>query len=398
VPRREAEPGTSQPGLFQPAPLPVAKLDAAERLACLRLIRSENVGPVTFRALINHYGGASRALQALPEITRRSGRKKPIRICPVHQAEAELDAARRCGAEPLFTIEPNYPAALAIVEAPPPLLYVKGRAALLNQPAIAIVGSRESSAAGIKMARSFARGLGDAGYVIVSGLARGIDGAAHEIALATGTIAVLAGGLDIVYPPEHKALQERIGMEGCLVSEQPPGFSPRGQDFPRRNRIISGIALGVVIVEAAARSGTLVTARYALEQGRDVFSVPGHPLDPRAEGTNRLIKQGATLVTEANDILAALAPISGLSERAAPPRYPFQAPAREAPPPGPPPDVGDGVRSSVLQVLSPAPVDLDAIIAATGQPARIVQIALMELELAGRIARPGPGLIALQPE
>jgi DNA processing protein len=398
VPRREAEPGTSQPGLFQPAPLPVAKLDAAERLACLRLIRSENVGPVTFHALINHYGGASRALQALPEITRRSGRKKPIRICPVHQAEAELDAARRCGAEPLFTIEPNYPAALAIVEAPPPLLYVKGRAALLNQPAIAIVGSRESSAAGIKMARSFARGLGDAGYVIVSGLARGIDGAAHEIALATGTIAVLAGGLDIVYPPEHKALQERIGMEGCLVSEQPPGFSPRGQDFPRRNRIISGIALGVVIVEAAARSGTLVTARYALEQGRDVFSVPGHPLDPRAEGTNRLIKQGATLVTEANDILAALAPISGLSERAAPPRYPFQAPAREAPPPGPPPDVGDGVRSSVLQVLSPAPVDLDAIIAATGQPARIVQIALMELELAGRIARPGPGLIALQPE
>ncbi|MEQ1717506.1 MAG: DNA-processing protein DprA [Hyphomicrobium sp.] len=389
-------PTLAEPGLFQPAPLPVAKLDCGERLACLRLIRSDNVGPVAFRQLINHYGGATNALQALPEIARRGGRGKPIRICPAHQAEAELDAARRCGAEPVFTIEPHYPAALAVLAAPPPRLYIKGRPELLNRPAIAIVGSRESSAAGIKIARMFARGLGDAGYVIVSGLARGIDGAAHDTALATGTVAVLAGGLDIVYPPEHKALQERIALEGCLVSEQPPGFSPRGQDFPRRNRIISGIALAVVIVEAAARSGTLVTARYALEQGREVFSVPGHPLDPRAEGTNRLIKQGATLVTEANDILVALAPISGLSETAGRPPYPLAVPQTAAPVSSPPPDVGDSVRQGVLSVLGPAPVNFDAITGATGLTARLVQVALMELELAGRIARPGPGLIALK--
>ena len=211
----------------------------------------------------------------------------------------------------------------------------------------------------------------------------------------------LAGGLDIVYPPEHKTLQERIGVEGCLVSEQPPGFSPRGQDFPRRNRIISGIALAVTIVEAAERSGTLITARFAAEQGREVFAVPGHPLDPRAEGTNKLIKDGATLVTEAGDILAALAPLTGLSE--GPPAHPAFA-ARQlldqgaAPARPPPADVGDDARGQVNAVLGPAPVDLDAILAATGLTARVVQVALMELDLAGRLTRPGPGLIALKPE
>ena len=378
---------------FKPAPLPIARLDAREKLACLRLIRSDNVGPVAFRELINLFGGAGKALEALPELTKRAGRGKPIRICPKAQAEEELASAAKFGAEPVFTIEPGYPALLAELEAPPPMLYIRGRAELLNQPAVAIVGSREASAAGLKLARSFARGIGDAGYVIVSGLARGIDGAAHEAALPTGTIAVLAGGLDRIYPPEHAGLHEKIAREGCLVSEQPPGFSPRGQDFPRRNRIISGMSHGVVIVEAAARSGTLVTARYANEQGREVFAVPGHPLDPRAEGTNRLIKTGATLVTDASDVIAALAPISGLSETA-------PMPVTEFPiaPPAPSLAVSDAAFERIAAVLGPAPTDVDAIIAATGLETRLVQIALMELELAGRIARPGPGLIALKPD
>lgn len=282
-----------------------------------------------------------------------------------------------------------------MLDAPPPLLYVKGRTGLLNAPSVAIVGSRESSAAGVKLARHFAKGLGDAGYVVVSGLARGIDGAAHETALARGTVAVLAGGLDIVYPPEHRTLQERIAAEGCLVSEQRPGFIPRGQDFPKRNRIISGIANGVIIVEAAARSGTLVTARYAAEQGREVFAVPGHPLDPRAEGTNRLIKNGATLVTEVGDVLSILAPLTGLRE-APPGPAPFPQPV--LPPPLPPPEFGDQDRDRVWQALGPAPVDVGAVIEATGLPVRVVQIALMELELAGRLTRPGPGLVAALPD
>lgn len=389
APRREP------PNLFRPAPLPVATLGPDEQLACLRLIRSDNVGPVTFRELVNTYGGAARALEALPEIARRAGRGKPIRICPAHQAKAELEAAQACGAQPIFTIEPNYPARLAMLDAPPPLLYVKGRAGLLNAPGVAIVGSRESSAAGVKLARHFAKGLGDAGYVVVSGLARGIDGAAHETALASGTVAVLAGGLDIVYPPEHRTLQDRIGVEGCLVSEQRPGFTPRGQDFPKRNRIISGIASGVIIIEAAARSGTLVTARYAAEQGREVFAVPGHPLDPRAEGTNRLIKNGATLVTEVGDVLSILAPLTGLREA---PLVSDPFPQPVSPPPMPPPEFGDGDRDRVWQALGPAPVDVGAIIEATGLPVRVVQIALMELELAGRLTRPGPGLVAALPD
>jgi len=389
VPKRE------QAELFQPAPLPVAQLGPEERIACLRLIRSENVGPVAFRELINLYGGAAKALEALPELTRRGGRRRPIHILPRQEAENELGAAARCGAEPLFTIEPGYPAVLAALEAPPPMLYVKGRPELLNRAAIAIVGSRESSAAGQKLARHFAIGLGEAGYVVVSGLARGIDGAAHAAALPQGTVAVLAGGIDTVYPPEHAKLQSEISREGCLVTEQPPGFVPRGADFPRRNRIISGMSLGVVIVEAAARSGTLVTARYAAEQGREVFAVPGHPLDPRAEGTNALIKKGATLVTEVSDVISALEPISGLRDRS----LPAIAPAPAASPPSPADTtLDDSTRQQLISALSPAPTEIDAILAATGLSIRAVQIGLMELELSGRIVRPGPGLIALRPE
>jgi DNA processing protein len=308
-----------------PAPLPQAPLDAAQRLACLRLIRSDNVGPVTFRELINHFGGAERALEALPELSRKGGRRQALRICPRNIAEAELEAADRIGARPLFTIEPGYPPALAAVEVPPPLLYVKGNAGHLTRPMVAIVGARNGSAAGQKLARLFASHLGAAGFVIASGLARGIDAAAHEAALDTGTVAVLAGGIDNVYPPENAGLQSEIGERGCLVTENPPGFVPRAQDFPRRNRIISGLALGVLIVEAARRSGTLITARMAGEQRREVFAIPGHPLDPRAEGTNALIKSGATMVTEPEDVLSALAPM--LREGPSPP---FLAPTERS--------------------------------------------------------------------
>lgn len=405
--KAETESAKAQAALFQPAPLPVASLDAAERMACLRLIRSENVGAVTFRELINHFGGAARAIDALPELSRRGGRARAIKPCALEDAEAELERAAKAGATPVFTIEPGYPAALAATEAPPPLLYVKGRAELLNRPAVAIVGSRQCSAAGAKLAGVLSRDLAAAGYVIVSGLARGIDRVSHEMALNSGTVAVLAGGVDTIYPPEHAALQARIAAEGCLVSERPAGFEARGKDFPRRNRIISGMSLAVVVVEAAARSGTLTTARFAAEQGREVFAVPGHPLDPRAEGTNKLIKSGATLVTEAGDVIEALRPISGLAEADPSYRLSSSGPAKadgtaerhqssSRSSASTIPTVDDAARASVLAALGPAPADVDAIVRTTDLPIRLVQITLMELDLAGRLDRPGPGLIALK--
>jgi DNA processing protein len=365
------EPGREPRTRLTPAPLPQAPLDAAQRLACLRLIRSDNVGPVTFRELINHFGGAEPALEALPELSRRGG-LKAIRIFPAPQAEAELEAAEAIGARPLFTIEPGYPPALAALDAPPPLLYVRGEGAHLLRPTFAIVGARNASAAGQKLARTFAG------------------------ALETGTIAVLAGGLDNVYPPEHAELQARIGEAGCLISENPPGFVPRAQDFPRRNRIISGIAMGVLIVEAARRSGTLITARTAAEQGREVFAMPGHPLDPRAEGTNRLLKTGATMATEPEDILEVLRPMleGGAAADAQAARAPAPA-ADRRPQAAPMPEIGAADRARLLAALGPAPVDIDELVRATGLPPRAMQIALIELALAGRIERHGHQLVSL---
>jgi len=382
---------------FTAAPLPVAVLDDAQRLACLRLIRSENVGPVTFRALINHFGGAQAALEALPELAGRGGRRRPVRICPRQVAEAELQAAAKASANIIFTIEPGYPALLAHVEVPPPLLYVRGRIELLNRPAVAIVGSRDASAAGQKMARDLAHGLGAAGYVVVSGLARGVDASAHRAALETGTIAVLAGGIDNIYPPEHAELHAAIGSSGCLVTEQPTGFEPRAQDFPRRNRIISGLSQGTVVVEAAKRSGTLITARFAGEQGREVFAVPGHPLDPRAEGTNRLLKDGATIVTEVEDILRELTPVvTGYEDRASVPA-PSPRPQNRETSTEVPSDIGQGHRAQVMEALGVAPIAVDEIARTTGLPIRIVQIVLMELSLAARIDFHSGQLVSLRP-
>ncbi|MEL6372667.1 MAG: DNA-processing protein DprA [Pseudomonadota bacterium] len=296
-----------------PAPLPQAPLNAAQRLACLRLIRSAHVGPATFRRLINDHGGAEPALAALQNLAH-SPDGRALKLCDAASAERELEAAERAGLRPLFTIEPGFPAALAVLEGAPPLLYVRGNTELLNDPArpmVAMVGSRQASASGLQVAAQLSATLARAGVIIVSGLARGIDAVAHREALAHGTVAVMAGGADVIYPPEHADLHREIAARGCLVSEMPPGFKPRGKDFPRRNRIISGLALGVVIVEAARRSGTLITARYAGEQGREVFAIPGHPLDPRAEGTNHLLKQGATLITEAQDVLDVLRTMTG---------------------------------------------------------------------------------------
>ncbi len=374
------------------APGPAPRLSRPQRVAWLRLIRSENVGPATFRALVNEFGGAEAAIAALPMLSRRGGRAHDIRLYTEADAEAELERAEHLGASLVALGEPGYPRALAQVDAPPPLLYLKGRFELADIPIVAIVGARNGSAVGQKFTRQLASELGLEGFVIASGLARGIDTAAHRAALEHGTIAVLAGGVDIVYPPENEDLQYAIAERGLLISERSPGFSPRGQDFPRRNRLISGISLGVVVVEAAERSGSLITARLAGEQGREVFAVPGSPLDPRSAGTNNLLKQGAGLVTCTRDIVEALAPILG---RPPAPQIELAA-ADEHKSPEPLPDIGQSEREVIVGALGPSPVDIDELIRATGIATRKVHIVLLELDLAGRLQRHGQQLVSLK--
>ena len=319
------------------------------------------------------------AIDALPVLSRRGG-AQGIRLCSEAEAEAEIEAAESLDAHLVAIGEPGYPPALAQVDAPPPLLFVKGRLDLADIPIVAIVGARNGSAVGQKFTRALATDLGLEGFVIASGLARGIDTAAHVAALERGTIAVLAGG--IVYPPENEELQRAIGEQGLLVSERSPGFAPRGKDFPRRNRLISGISLGVVVVEAAERSGSLITARLAGEQG-EVFAVPGSPLDPRAAGTNNLLRQGATLVTSARDVIETLAPILG---RPLEPPAIELASADEATTPDPLPDIRQNEQEMVVGALGFSPVDIDELIRATGLETRKVHIVLLELDLAGRPA------------
>jgi DNA processing protein len=356
------------------------RLTDEQRRAWLRLIRSERVGPATFRTLINQFGTATAALAALPDLARRGGAKGGGSIVSESQADAEMRAAERVGARFVGMGEPDYPPWLRQADQPPPLIAVRGAAAPLARPGVAIVGSRNASIVGQKIAGQLARDLGAAGFTIISGLARGIDAAAHKAALDTGTVAVFAGGVDVVYPAENEDLFAMIlDAGGCAISEMPMGLEPQGRDFPRRNRIIAGASVGTIVVEAAKRSGSLITARLALEQNREIMAVPGSPLDPRAGGTNVLLKQGARIVTEAKDVIEALSPL--LDHMPEDPGLIGEAEA-DAPPPAEP-DNSD--RGRVMEGLGPVPTEIDEIIRHTGVPARTVRVILLELDLAGRL-------------
>ncbi len=358
---------------------------APDEIARLRLIRSEQIGPVTFHHLIARFASAEAALEAIPDLAARGGGRPP-RIASASVAEREIESVHRLGARHLFSGDPLYPALLAEVESSPPVLIVKGRTDLLARPSVAIVGARNASAAGCRFARMLAYSLGERGRMIVSGLARGIDSAAHDGALESGTLAVIAGGIDIVYPPENAARHDAIAEQGLLIAEQPPGIEPRARHFPRRNRIIAGLVPGTVVVEAAPKSGSLITARLAGEYGREVMAVPGSPLDPRAQGCNLLIRDGATLVQSADDVLEALAPIGGQGVRQ-PGADPYVGQAIE--------EVDDPARGRIAELLGSTPVATDELIRQSGVAAPLVQTILLELELAGRLERHSGGKVSL---
>ncbi len=365
-----------------------SRLSERERLCRLRLARTETVGPIGFRALIARFGSAEAALAALPELARRGGREAPLKIPSARAAERMLAEAESRGARLLVFGDADYPPPLAAIEDAPPVLFAKGHGSLLRRPAVAVVGARNASAAGREQARRMAAALGEAGYVVVSGLARGIDAAAHEAALAHGTIGVAAGGLDVVYPRENAGLIARIAEEGLLLSEEPMGVRPTARHFPRRNRIVSGLALGVVVVEAAERSGSLITARLAGEQGREVFAVPGSPLDARAAGTNRLIKQGAHLVEDAGDVIAVLRDLA----------LPVFEPEREGPftlgGPQEPRAASERVRTAIRALVGFTPVTIDTLVRETGADPAEVAAAVLELEIAGVLERlPGARVV-----
>jgi len=355
----------------------VSALSDAERVAWLRLARTENVGPVTFEQLVGRYGSAAKALAALPELSRRGGRISPLSTPSEVDALRELEMGARLGARLIASCEPEFPARLAAVDPPPPLIWVRGHVSLLHKPCVGIVGARIASAGGQRFARGLAGQLGAAGQVVVSGMARGIDSAAHEGSLPTGTVAVLGGGVNDIYPPENAGLYDRLIAEGCIVSESPPGKKAQARDFPRRNRIISGLSLAIVVVEAELKSGSLITARLAAEQGREVFAVPGSPLDPRARGTNDLLRQGAALCESAEDVLRVLQQQRSIRERERPT---YGAPASQAALDA----AVEALRGEVEALLSPTPVSRDELVRATGAPAPAVFAALVELSLAGK--------------
>ena len=345
-----------------------------ERLARLRLIRSDSIGAVTFWDLIGRFGSALDAVAALPEWSRKGGKTRLL--IALDEAKREADALRAAGGTLVACGESAYPQALAAVDAPPPVLSVCGSLKLLRSDMIAIVGARNASALGTRFAREMAAELGGAGFVIASGLARGIDTAAHKGSIASGTCAVMAGGIDVVYPPENKPLYQDIVARGVIVSEMPFAFQPAAQHFPRRNRIISGLARGVVVVEAAMNSGSLITARLAGEQGREVFAVPGSPLDPRAKGTNGLLRQGAVLTECAEDVLTTLRPSLERAGTAAKSIRPG-APKRET----------SGLKHEILERLGPAPVEIDELVRQLGASPAAVAAALLDLEFEGRLSR-----------
>ena len=359
-----------------------AALPEAERFARLRLARTEKVGPVTFGQLLSRFGSARGALEALPDLIRRGGSSGHAIPNP-EAIEAELAAGARIGARLLVLGDPDFPAPLAALDPPPPLLWTLGEAGLMNRPCIAVVGARIASAGGQRIARGLSQQLGEAGHVVVSGLARGIDGAAHAGALATGTVAVLGGGVDDVYPPDNADLYRQIAEQGCIVSESPVGARAQAKDFPRRNRIISGLSRGVIVVEAELRSGSLITARLAAEQGRDVFAVPGSPLDPRSRGPNELLRQGAILCEGLEDVERAFNTLRTLRE-----------PLADDPFAGAPADVDDALIEQVAALLSPTPTPRDELARAVGAPIGAVAAALLELSLAGRATLLPGGLVS----
>ncbi len=359
-----------------------SSLSMQEKRDRLRLIRSENVGPITYHRLVERYGGARQALEALPDLSRRGGRAKPVRVCPLAEADRELETLARIGAQLVVVGDIDYPPLLARLEDAPPVIAIRGNPSLLRKAAVAVVGARNASLNGRQLARRFGEDLGRGGLLVVSGMARGIDAAVHEGALATGTAAVLGGGVDVVYPKENSDLYGRILENGVILSEDPPGIQPQARHFPKRNRLISGMTRGVVVVEANARSGSLITARFAAEQGREVFAVPGSPLDPRAKGPNGLIRQGATLVESADEVLEVLKDLfrRPLSED----RVILRNHTENG---GEPPSELETVRRQILEILGPVAVAVDEVIRSGQFSPAAVNMVLLELELANRVER-----------
>ncbi len=402
------------------------------RFDWLRLSRCENVGPRTFAMLLRVHGDAAAALKALPELAKRNANGRVLRLANVEDIEAEFEAAERCGARFIGWSEPDYPWLLREIDGAPPIIAIRGNLSVFTRPTVAIIGSRNASAAGLAFTERLARGLAEAGYAVVSGLARGIDARAHRATAETGTIAVLAGGHDKIYPADHEKLLEQLLDTGAAVSEMPFGWEARGRDFPRRNRIVSGLSSGIVVVEAAKNSGSLITARFAGEQGREVFAVPGSPLDPRAEGTNALLRDGATFCTRVDDVLDVVARLQArphhgdlfsepgaadhpdqplwdeldLDDGSATPgpalrphgraSAPYEAATRQA---------ADAEGSAegepfsgperVIGLLGPSPISIDELVRAAEMPAQVIRAILLELELAGRLERHGSNLVSL---
>jgi DNA processing protein len=357
---------------------------ADPRLTRLRLIRTPTIGPVTYRQLLARFGSAERAIEALPDLAARGGGKPP-RIVEPGAVEREIARVEKLGARYLFIDDADYPPLLAELDNAPAVMTIRGDTGLFARTSVAMVGARNASAAACRFARGLAVELGREGVVIVSGLARGLDTAAHQGSLATGTIGVIASGIDIAFPPENRALQDQVAEQGLLIAEQPPGSEPLARNFPHRNRVIAGLSTGTVVVEAAPRSGSLITARLAAEAGRDVMAVPGSPLEPRAQGCNLLIREGATLVQSASDILETIRPIDPRMVRA--PASPFDGRLGGEP--------GDADRRALTGLLGPVPVAIDELIRQSGLPPATVALVLLELELAGRIERHAGGRVSL---
>ena len=370
-----------------------------ERLAALRLARSAEIGPITFRNLIMRFGSAREAIKELPSISAHGGRAAQIRLAPEAQIEREYDAARAYGAEMIILGMRGYPPLLAQCDGAPSVLFVRGALQSIAMPGLAIVGARNASANGRKMAQALAAGLGERGFIIVSGLARGIDGAAHKGALNTGTLAVIAGGVDQIYPEEHAELYEDICERGLIISEMPFGHVARAQDFPRRNRIIAGLTRGTIVVEAAERSGSLITARLAGEMGREVFAVPGSPLDARCRGTNGLIKDGATLIEGVEDVLANLPMhIEPTADQPSQSTFRFERKAARSPiEQAAPKRTSDSppLSRQLMSLLGSSPVAIDELVRQTGATASEIQSALFDLEIEGLIIRL-PGQMVLR--